>query len=79
MMIFPKLKQAPRDKITKTLDLVANILERYQSVVVFADFNLRLNTLWVSVRPVPGICLELPAVINHYVPEALLVNQRAPH
>jgi hypothetical protein len=43
---------------------------------VFADMNLRLNVLWVTVRPIPGICLELPAALKTRVPEAMLVAQR---
>jgi hypothetical protein len=38
--------------------------------------NLKLNALWVTVRPIPGICLELPAAIKMQVPEALLVGQK---
>lgn len=77
MMILPGLRQASQNRIHNVIDTLAGILERYKSVVVFADYNMRLHTLWVSVRPVPGICLELPAVINHHIPEARLVNQRA--
>jgi hypothetical protein len=52
------------------------VLARYGDAVVFADVNLRLNTLWVTVRPIPGICLELPAALKHRVPEALLVAHK---
>jgi hypothetical protein len=34
------------------------------------------HLLWVSVKPIPGICLELPAAIQARVPEALLVADR---
>jgi len=43
---------------------------------VFAEVNLKLNTLWVTVKPVPGICLELAAAIKVRIPEALLVAQK---
>ena len=73
LMIIPKLSRQPTDVITGKLREIQLVLERYRNVVVFADMNLKLNTLWVSVRPVPGICLELSAVIKMRVPEALLV------
>lgn len=59
-----------------TIGEIQAVLDHYRRVVVFADLNLRLNVLWVSVRPVPGICLELPAAIKYRVPEAMLVGQR---
>ena len=79
MMIIPKLSRQPADVIRRKLAEIQHVLERYGKVVVFADMNLKLNTLWVTVRPVPGITLELAAVIKMYVPEALLVgpDQRA--
>lgn len=79
MMILPALRHAPQSHVHRVLDILTGILGRYRSIVVFADYNMHLHTLWVSVKPVPGICLELPAVIHHYVPEAKLVNQRAPN
>lgn len=79
LMIIPKLSRQPAEVIRQKLGHIQRVLERYGKVVVFADMNLKLNTLWVTVRPVPGITLELPAVIKLHVPEALLVapDQRA--
>jgi len=79
LMIIPRLSRQPSDIISRKLGAIQRVLERYGKVVVFADMNLKLNTLWVTVRPVPGITLELAAVIKMNVPEALLVapDQRA--
>lgn len=74
LMIIPKLSHQPAEVIKRKLGHIQRVLERYGKVVVFADMNLRLNTLWVTVRPVPGITLELSAVIRLHVPEALLVG-----
>ncbi|MEJ2060890.1 MAG: hypothetical protein P8Y64_10460 [Gammaproteobacteria bacterium] len=76
MMIIPKLCKRPQDYIQQTLREIEAVLRYYQNVVVFADMNLKLNTLWVTVRPVPGICLELAAAVKVRVPEALLVAQK---
>ncbi|MBI5612569.1 MAG: hypothetical protein HY942_05835 [Gammaproteobacteria bacterium] len=76
MMILPTLRHRPRAQIIETLKAVELTLHQYGEAVVFADFNMRLNLLWVSVKPIPGICLELPAAIQARVPEALLVADR---
>lgn len=76
MMILPRLRQRPRAQIVETLKTIELTLHQYGEAVVFADFNLKLNLLWVSVKPIPGICLELPAAIQARVPEALLVADR---
>lgn len=76
MMIIPKLSRRPTDYIRNTLREIEAVLAHYGDAVVFADLNLRLNTLWVTVRPIPGICLELPAAVKLRVPEALLVAHK---
>jgi hypothetical protein len=43
---------------------IEQVLERYSSTMIFADLNLKLNVLWVIVRPGPGICWNLPTAIN---------------
>lgn len=76
MMILPGLRERPRAHIAETLAAIELTLLRYGESVVFADFNLKLNLLWVSVKPIPGICLELPAALQACAPEALLVADR---
>jgi hypothetical protein len=76
MMIIPGLCKKSAETIHDTLKEIEGVLLRYGSAVVFAEMNLKINTLWVTVRPIPGICLELPAVIKYRVPEALLVAHK---
>jgi hypothetical protein len=76
MMIIPHLRDKPRRQLEQTVQRIEQVLLRYHDKVVFADLNLALNVLWVSVRPVPGICLELPTAIKLQVPEALLVSHK---
>ena len=75
MMLIPKLGRRSQHHINQTLDRLQEIIDFYQQAIVFVDLNLRLNVLWVSVKPIPGICLELPAAIKSRVPEALLISQ----
>lgn len=76
MMLIPNLRRRPLARRQRTIGAIQDVLDGYGRTVVFADLNLRLNLLWVSVRPVPGICLELACAIKLRVPEALLVAQK---
>ena len=75
MMIIPKLRNRPQPLIQDTISRIETVLNRYAREVVFVDLNLKLNVLWVIVRPRKGICWDLPIEINRAVPEALLVAQ----
>jgi len=76
MMIIPSLKQQPSHIIKEVVNNIEKVLRYYEKQVVFADLNLKLNVLWVSVQPVAGICLEVAAAIHHFVPEAKLVASK---
>lgn len=76
MMLIPQLKRQTAGYQQDVMARINRVLLSYQSSVVFADLNLRLNLLWVSVRPRRGLCLELPAAVKLLVPEALLVAPR---
>ena len=76
MMIIPRLKHESVDKIKTIINEIDQVLRCYDKFVVFADLNLNLNVLWVSVQPVAGICLEVAAAIHHRVPEAKLVASK---
>jgi len=78
MMIIPGLCRRTAQMRQEVVSRISHVLQLYRRTVVFADLNMKTNVLWVSVRPVPGICLELPAVIKFHVPEALLVSHRVP-
>ncbi|HEC20738.1 MAG TPA: hypothetical protein ENI97_15600 [Gammaproteobacteria bacterium] len=75
MMLIPKLGKRPQQQIKQILEQLQRVIDDYHKAVVFVDLNLKLNVLWVSVKPVPGICLELPAAIKARIPEALLIGQ----
>ena len=77
LMLIPGLRSRPAPQLQQTLESIHHVLAHYRHAVVFADINLRLNLLWVSVRPLPGISVELAAAVQAYVPEAKLVANRA--
>ena len=77
MMLIPRLSSQPAHRKKATIDAIEMVFRHYGKAIVFADLNLHINVLWVTVRPIPGICLELPAAIKHYVPEALLIAHKS--
>lgn len=74
MMLIPGLRDKPRHLIDTTIQDVHIALAHYSHAVVFAEFNLRLNLLWVSVRSIQGIRLEIAAAIQRLVPGAKLIS-----
>ena len=75
MMLIPKLGKRPQLYIQRTIENLQVVMNDYQQAIVFVDLNLKLNVLWVSVKPIPGICLDLPTAIKAHVPEAMLIAQ----
>ncbi|MDH5517004.1 MAG: hypothetical protein OEY36_04165 [Gammaproteobacteria bacterium] len=73
MMIIPKLKYQSDDYIQQTLNQLEKVLNYYKDKIVFVDLNMKMNLLWVTIRPIPGLIIEISAAIKTQVPEALLV------
>jgi hypothetical protein len=79
MMLIPRLRSRPLPDIERASRDIQSVLALHQDVV-FADLNLKLNLLWVSLRPSPGAIGALAAAIRLRVPEAVLVAHYAePH
>jgi hypothetical protein len=79
MMLIPRLRSRPPADIERASRDIQSVLALHQDVV-FADLNLKLNLLWVSLRPSPGAISELASAIRLRVPEAVLVAHYAePH
>ena len=76
LMLIPQLGKQPRSVIEKKILSLQLVLQHYSDVVVFADLNLKLNTLWISLKPIPGKSLELATAIKFHLPDAVLVAQR---
>ncbi len=76
MMLIPRLRSRPIVEIERASRDIQAVLALHQEVV-FADLNLKLNLLWVSLRPRQGAISELVAAIRLRVPEAVLVGHYA--
>ena len=76
MMLIPRLRTRPPLEIERASRDIQAVLALHQDVV-FADLNLKLNLLWVSLRPRQGAISELVAAIRLRIPEAVLVAHYA--
>lgn len=73
MVLIKGLRDWPGDRKAGAIARVHGVLSAYPEVV-FADLNLRLNLLWVSVRPRYGVISEIAAELHDFIPEAKLVG-----
>ena len=72
MMLIPRLREKSASELERISGHIRSILALH-SEVVFADLNLALNLLWISLRPKRGAMAEIAAAIRALVPEAVLV------
>lgn len=74
MMLVPgfrRISNTGRELFTAQLQCV---FDDFGDQIVFANLNLRLGILWVTVPPQPGLCGEIAAAIQERLPDAKLVG-----
>ena len=74
MMLISRFNQLTSHNQNSIVEKLYAVLKQYSDVVIFADLNVKLNLLWISHRPRPGIGLEVAAMIHEFIPEAKLVS-----
>lgn len=74
-MFAPGLKGRLPSELGAWLVLVEGALKRFGSLVVFADFNLQIQLLWVSHEARPGLGLQIVDGLRSVAPELLLAGQ----
>ena len=77
LMIIPGLKAKPVPEQQSILQKIEQALLSYHEIIVFAELNIKLGTLWLSIPPQRGLGAELAAWIHHHVPETRLVAQHS--
>lgn len=75
MVLIPGLRERSQREFAEALARLQAVLVSFAEVV-FVDLNVPLNLLWVSVRPRPGVILELFGAVKLQLPEAKLVGHR---
>ncbi len=74
LMIIPKLKNRPEQYIKNTLADIEFSLKQFSNEILFANVDMKLNTLWVSFKAVPGVYTDIISTLKINIPEAVLVG-----
>ncbi len=75
LLLVPGLGQRTPDELTLVFAQMERVLEGFGDRVLMADFNARLNLLWVSHVPEPGLAGDLRDALTRVLPGAKLVAQ----
>ncbi|MCG7922731.1 MAG: hypothetical protein N0C81_00635 [Candidatus Thiodiazotropha lotti] len=76
MMLIPRLKHYSEVQINHLQRMLEEVLKEFDEKIVFTDINLKLNVIWVTVLPEPGLCREVALAIRKRVPEAVMVGNQ---
>ncbi len=74
MVLFKGLRDKPQMQVQETIENIRLVLARFSDVVAFADLNMKLNLLWVSIKPVADTRHEIAGALRAIYPEARLVS-----
>ena len=77
MLLIPRFNQWPAVKQAAAIQAIDQSLAYFSERVVFADFNTKLNLLWISLSPEKGVMSALVDSLQAGVPEAVLVANQA--
>jgi len=77
MMLIPGLRKFKPSRLQEIINKIEKVLNHYEEDIVLADLNLKINVLWVSIKPHIGLSTEIAALIHHVIPEAKLVSQHS--
>jgi len=77
MMLIPRLRDRPAPVVAQTTQRIVCVLHA-RPEVVFADLNLALNLLWISLHPRPHAIIQVATAIRAAVPEAVLIAHHIP-
>lgn len=73
MLLIPRLNRASTSELKTKMAGLQAVLVNYPEVV-FADLNMHLNILWVSMKPKVGLIQQITVDIQQRVPEAKLIS-----
>lgn len=77
VMLIPGLKKFEAVFLEEIINKLNSVFKLYEKDIILVDLNLKINTLWVTLRPRIGLSSEIAALIHHLVPQAKLISQHA--
>jgi len=76
IMLLAGIKQLSSTQKQLIYDTLYQALKMYHADILLAEINTRMNTLWISHKPRPGLGAEIAAMVHHHVPQAKLISER---
>lgn len=76
MMLIKRFNRQTTPIQQDIVDNLYAVLQQYSDLILFADLNVKLNLLWISHVPRPGLGLEVAARIHDCIPQAKLVSHQ---
>ncbi len=76
MMLIPEMKHYSEVQINHLQNRLEEVLRAFGDKIVFTDINLKLNVIWITVLPEPGLCREVALAIREFVPDAVMVGDQ---
>lgn len=73
MVLLPGLRDRSQYALEEVVGKMQLLFARYGHAVRFVELNLKLNLLWVSVKPISGIRYEIASALYDIYPGARLV------
>ena len=74
MVLIPGLRDKSQAFIQTMMGDLQATLAQFNEHVVFAELNLKLNLLWVSVKPRLNLAAEIAGAVQEILPNAKLVS-----
>jgi hypothetical protein len=78
LLLLPELRGAAPFVQERVAAQLRAVFAEFDRQVVFADLNLSMNTLWVTVQGRPGLCLEVANAIRAQLPRVRLISALLP-
>lgn len=78
MMLIPGLRQSPPQLQRALLARLDAVLRSHRDTVVFADLNLRLNLLWITVPTRPHAWRAVADAVREALPQARVISPEGP-
>jgi hypothetical protein len=78
LLLLPELRGAGPFVQERVSVQLRAVFAEFDRQVVFADLNLSMNTLWVTVQGRPGLCLEVANAIRDRLPRVRLISGLLP-
>jgi len=74
MLLIPGLGKRTAADLEGKIQLIKETVNQFNSVVVYADINTKLNILWISHKSIPGVSRPIIAALMKNIPEAKIIG-----